>query len=204
MIASGDARPSDPEPGSRAAEVSHARALALLALLAAQGLFLGVRYDSAALERFGPGWWTPLVAAAGWSMSAAASVLAALALVGASEARRTREPAPWRLPHRSGRFVALELAAFAAWVAIAEALFDPERTRAAPGAWFAGALALAGLAAVAWLAALVPARALAPFVRRHAAAFAAACVLGSLAFAVGRAAQDLGLPLRRATLAAAH
>ncbi|MBI5434807.1 MAG: exosortase E/protease, VPEID-CTERM system [Planctomycetes bacterium] len=184
--------------------MSHVRALALLTLLAAQGLIIGVRYDSAALERFGPGWWTPLVAAAGWSMSAAASLLAALALVGSSEARRTREPAPWRLPHRCARFVALELAAFAGWVALAEALFDPERALTAPGAWFAGALALAALGAAAWLAALVPVRELAPFARRHATAFGAALVLGSLAFGVGRAAQDLWLPLRRATLAAAH
>ncbi|MCK6448263.1 MAG: exosortase E/protease, VPEID-CTERM system [Planctomycetes bacterium] len=186
------------------------------ASLAAQTLALGVRFDSAALERCGSGWWSPWVAASGFVMPLAASLAAALVLVAfvATGAQPRAAPAwspgpppspgPARGVHRRSAAVALELASFTALIVIGETLFDAAKPLNRPGLWMASALASAALMLGAWCAALAPWRAWRDAVLRRPASFVGAATLGLLAFVVGHASQDLWTPLRRATLGAAH
>jgi exosortase E/protease (VPEID-CTERM system) len=173
-------------------------------VLLAEGLLLGVRYDSAAWQRFGAGWWTPVVATAGWAMPAAASVLAAIVLVALADARRTNEPAPWCQSQRRAPWIALELGAFVVALALGERLFDASEALPRPGVWIASWLATLALTCAAWLVALAPPRALLRIARRNAAAWLAATALGAFAFGAGRSAWVHDEPLRRATLAAAR
>ncbi|MCE9595638.1 MAG: archaeosortase/exosortase family protein, partial [Planctomycetes bacterium] len=185
-------------------DFAKSRAVWLVCLLAAEGLCLGVSFDSAALERFGPGWWSPLVHIAGRSMPVAATVFAALALVLAADSRRSGERPLWKLPHRPWPFVGLELVAFACAWWLGSKLFRIDGSLDAPSARFAGWLAAVAATLGAWLAALVPPRALLELARRRAGWLVAALVLGTLAFAAGRSAQELWMPLRRATFVAAQ
>ncbi len=175
----------------------------LAALLIAEGLALGVGFDLTALRRLPSGWWSPFVVRTGWLMPAATSMCAALALIAMARSRAAREPPPWRLPHRPLPYVGLQLFAFASLLAVVNELFHAGAELEHPGAWIATLLAFAAATLGAWLAALVPPRALVALARRHAIELAAGLALGALAFVVGRWAQDLWMPLRRATFAAA-
>lgn len=172
--------------------------------LAAQTLALGLRFDSAALDRLGPGWWSPWVAASGFVMPLAASLAAAFVLVTLVAVRSPRDTTAKPIVHRRSAAIALELASFAALFVLGETLFDATKPLARPGVWMASALASAAVMLGAWFAALAPWRAWRDAVRRQPASFVGAAALGMLAFAVGRASQDLWTPLRRATLGAAH
>jgi uncharacterized protein len=180
------------------------RAPWLVLLLLLEGLCLGVSFDSAALERFGPGWWSPIVDIAGRSMPAAATVFAALALVLAAESRRTSEPPPWRLPHRPSPFVAAELVAFGCVWWLGAELFRAEGSAGAPTVRFAAWLVALVATLGAWFSALIPPRELVALARRRAGWLVLALALGAVAVAAGRSAQELWLPLRRATFAAAR
>jgi len=176
---------------------------AWLSLLVAEGLLLAVTFDSAALAALPRGWWTVMLAPAGSVMPLAAAVGAALILV------CWAHPGSFSFPFRAGGRLAwfdllVQLVCFAVLFGVTAKLFGGAAAalpRARVGALVAVWIGLVALTTVTWLRIGIPLSTLRAVVRRRASLLLMAGVLGGTAYGVGRLAQGLWLPLRRATFA---
>lgn len=174
----------------------------LLALLLAEGLTLGVCFDSKTVEGLPRGWWSPVLGVSGWLMTAALTVLAALLLVVSARLRREGAAAA-STPRRAGVLVVLHLGCFAALFALSATLFRADATPGHPGALVSAWLMAVALTLATWLGALAPARELIGALRGHAPVLGLACALGLCAFGVGKLSQAMWEPLRGATFVVA-
>jgi len=177
---------------------------AWLALLVVEGLSLAVTFDSEALAALPRGWWTFALAPAGSIMPLAASIGAALILV------TWARPGSFLFPFRAGRLawfdLLVQLVCFAALFAVTARLFGGKaaalavpRVQALVVAW----IALVVVTAVTWVRIGIPLATLRGVLRRRASLLLLAGAMCGTAYAVGRLAQGLWLPLRRATFAVA-
>jgi len=197
----------EPSPVERPTTLSVLRWLLLLVLLLlAEGLALGIAFDSDALSALPLGWWTPVLRFSGSAMPLAAALLVAIVLVCWARGERALLEHLARAGERIGRllYLALHLTSFGALFALSRLLFSGRP----PAAGVVGALVAAWLLAVAatlgaWLAAMAPPRSLFASMRAHGGLLVAAIGLGAVAFSVGKMAQGLWLPLRKATFALA-
>ena len=188
-----------------------ARLSAWVALLLVEGLALGVRFDSESLARLPHGWWSALLAVAGFAMPAATTVLAGLLLIEWARGRATalqNLADGFRFGHRTGPHVAAQAASFAVLYGVSTALFDESAAPTSIAVRHTGALVALWLGAAAatfvtWLHVLVPLRRVPSLAREHAPPLVGACVLGGVAYFVGRLSQGLWLPLRHVTFVAA-
>ena len=188
-----------------------ARLSTWIALLMVEGLVLGVRFDSESLSRLPRGWWSGFLAPAGFAMPAVTAVLAGLLLIEWARGRAKLFDdlsEGFRFGRRTAIYVAAQGAVFALLFAVSSVLFNESPASASPVFRHTGLLVAAWLVAVAatfavWLHVLVPLRRVPVLARDHAAELAGACVLGGVAYGVGRLAHGLWLPLRQITFAAA-
>ena len=175
--------------------------VALAVLVIAEGMTLGVAYDSDALERIPPGWWTPLFHAAPRSMPLAAAVAtAALLVVGPRVSQRLRAT-PSRFNRLTPLFLLGHLLAFGALFWTCGALFDEDApVPAHPGPWVLACLILCVFVAVTWVAALLPPSVLPVVARESLGPAFLSLTIGAAAWAFGRYTLELGAVLRDPTL----
>ncbi len=176
-------------------------------LLLAEGLGLGIAFDSDSLAALSHGWWTPLLHLAGAAMPAAAALLAAaVLLVWARGTAHTRAPEITVVdsPRRYVPCLVLHLCAFGALIGVSRVLFGGSPIAMShPGAMVATWLGAVAITVGSWLTALLPPSVIARRVRAHVGLIGGTAVLGLIAFLVGRLAQGLWMPLRQATFASA-
>jgi exosortase E/protease (VPEID-CTERM system) len=178
---------------------------AWFALVVAEGLALGVTFDSEALANLPVGWWTAPLHLSGTLMPLAAAIGAGLILV------CWARPGTFTFGFRAGRGVwldaLLQFVSFAILFALTGVLFS-----AGEGGddfahrhvgWLVGVwLVAVATTAITWLRIGLSLRTLRQVLGRRAGLLALACALGIVAYGVGRMAQGLWLPLRQATFVA--
>jgi exosortase E/protease (VPEID-CTERM system) len=178
---------------------------ALLALLVAEGLALGIAFDSDALDGLPPSFALFLVRNAGSAVRVGSVILACLVLVAGPRIKRGVGPdSAWAGPltaHRYRPYLLAHLATYAILALVTALLYGhaapPARAGALVGAW----LALLPLTLGTWALTLVPPRMLPALARRHGGAAALAAALGGTALGVGKLSQGLWFPLRKLTFA---
>src|SRR5947209_18425854 len=155
---------NDPRPGRW-------RWSALVALLLAEGLFLGLSFDADSAGLLPAGWWRavlgtmPLAPQLGLAIAAAGLLIAGPRLREALVAQSAATPANATAP-RQAPFVAAQLLAFVGVVLVTASLFGVVLPRTHHPEWLMPLwLALSAAALLFWVAALVPPKALALLLR---------------------------------------
>ncbi|HEX3695408.1 MAG TPA: exosortase E/protease, VPEID-CTERM system [Polyangia bacterium] len=196
-----DDAPSDARPEPKTA-LPIGRWVALLILLLAEGLVLGIRFDSDALASLPDGWWTAIIRNASSFVRIGAVVFAALFLVAGAKVRRglsgslTRDLAGHRLPP----FLLAHLLCFAGLGVVSAAVFrDDGMAPRHATALVVGWLALLAATVVSWSLTILPPRRIPGLTRTYAPALALSLAVGLGAAGVGKLSQGLWLPLRRVT-----
>jgi exosortase E/protease (VPEID-CTERM system) len=178
------------------------RWIALLAVLLAEGMGLGVAFDSATVATLPAGWWTPLLRLTGSVMPAAAALLGALLLVAWARPRwlRGAEPPERDVPSRYIPYLALHATGFLVVLALTAVLFgEGAPARSEPGRLVAAWLFAVVVTLGAWLGAMAPPRYLIGLARTRVGLLVGALVLGLFAFGIGRLTRGLWMPLRKLT-----
>jgi exosortase E/protease (VPEID-CTERM system) len=176
------------------------RWLLLLGLLIAEGLGLGVAFDSETLRGLPHGWWTPLLGLAGSAMPASAALLGALVLVAWGRPIARAGSAPGDSPVRYIPYLALHITGFLVLFALSAALFGRAAASRGDVGWLVAAWLFAvAVTLVAWLGAVLPPSYVLGLVRARAGLLGGALALGLVAFGIGRLTRGLWLPLRQLT-----
>jgi exosortase E/protease (VPEID-CTERM system) len=178
------------------------RWIALLTVLLAEGLGLGVAFDSETVATLPAGWWTPLLRLTGSVMPAAAALLGALLLVAWARPRwlRGAEPPERDVPSRYIPYLALHATGFLVVLALTAVLFgEGAPARSEPGRLVAAWLFAVAVTLGAWLGAMAPPRYLIGFARTRVGLLVGGLVLGLFAFGIGRLTRGLWMPLRKLT-----
>jgi exosortase E/protease (VPEID-CTERM system) len=171
----------------------------LLALLLLEGLVLGIAFDAESLSSYPLGWWSPILRHAGVVMPASATILGAFVLViwGRREVQAARMRLLPSVPAKQCLLgLAMHAAGFIALVLLTNRLFDPNGDRTRPGVLVLPWLISVVVTLLAWLVAAIPVPSLLELLRAHGSLILTGWVLGLTAFAAGRLAQGLWLPLR--------
>jgi len=176
------------------------RWILLLGLLVAEGMGLGVAFDSETLAGLPRGWWTPLLALSGSAMPASAALLGALILVAWGRPVARVQGPPGDSAVRYLPYLALHVTGYLVLFALTAALFGEGAGARGDLGWLVAAWLFAiAVTLVAWLGAMLPPAFLVGLVRARGGLLAGALVLGLVAFAVGRLTRGLWLPLRQLT-----
>lgn len=175
---------------------------ALLALLVAEGLALGVAFDSDALDGLPPSFALFLVRNAGSAVRVGSVILACVVLVAGPRLKRGVGPdSAWTEPlaaHRYRPYLLAHLTAYAILAFVTVLLYGHVASASAlVGLW----LALLPLTLGTWALTFVPPRMLPALAREHGGAAALAAALGATALGVGKLSEGLWFPLRKLTFA---
>jgi exosortase E/protease (VPEID-CTERM system) len=178
---------------------------ALLALLVAEGLALGVAFDSDALDGLPPSFALFLVRNAGSAVRVGSVILACVVLVAGPRIKRGVGPdSAWAGPltaHRYRPSLLAHLATYALLAVVTVRLYGHAASVSARGALVGVWLALLPLTLGTWLLTFVPPRMLPALARQHGGAAARAAALGVTALGVGKLSEGLWFPLRKITFA---
>jgi exosortase E/protease (VPEID-CTERM system) len=178
---------------------------ALLALLVAEGLALGVAFDSDALDGLPPSFALFLVRNAGSAVRVGSVILACVVLVAGPRIKRGVGPdSAWAGPltaHRYRPSLLAHLATYALLAVVTVRLYGHAASVSARGALVGVWLALLPLTLGTWLLTFVPPRMLPALARQHGGAAALAAALGVTALGVGKLSEGLWFPLRKITFA---
>ena len=174
----------------------------LVGLLLLEGLILGIRFDSDALDSLPNEWWAVLIRNTGALVRIGSVVVASLFLVAAARLRRGLSPTLARelRAHHVSPWLLLHLACYGGLAGLSAALFRGEETAPAHAqtlviAWFLTLILTLG----SWVLSMVPVHRLPAVARVYTPTLVLALPVGLVAAGFGRLAQDLWLPLRRVT-----
>jgi exosortase E/protease (VPEID-CTERM system) len=180
---------------------------ALIALLIAEGLALGVAFDSDALDGLPPSFALFLVRNAGSGVRVGSVILACVVLVAArgikkGAGRDASALASALDAHRYRPYLLAHLATYAILALVTVLLYGRAASMSAHAGVLVGLwLALLPLTLASWALTVVPPRALPVLARHHGGGAVLAGALGVAALGVGKLSEGLWFPLRKITFA---
>jgi exosortase E/protease (VPEID-CTERM system) len=182
--------------------------LAFALLLLGEGLVLGLRFDTAAIQGAGHQWWSGLIARVSVVMPLAVAAATAAALFAGERLREEfrRLSAELAVPRVAWPFIIAHLAAFLTFTWITAMVLEHGRLSesATPELW-ATAWVTTGLATVGlWSVAVFPPTVLVALLRRAGTILLAATAIGVAAWGAGQVTADWWYPLRHGTLRVVH
>jgi exosortase E/protease (VPEID-CTERM system) len=180
--------------------------VALLGLILAEGMSLGISFDSDSLAQLPHGWWSVLLSRAGEVMPLAAVLATGTILLAARKVRGAIASAPRaHLSYRNLLLLFAHLACFATLFVLSSVLFGVRPTvRDHPTFWVAAWLSCAGLTGISWLTVLFPPRVLVVIVRNATGPILASVAIGALAWIAGQFTQQWWSALQSLTLNIAY